>query len=99
MDGLARLVSLAREAGGWATLRVQPPREGRRWIVEKGSVALDGISLTVARCNPDWFEVAVIPETMRASTLHLRRPGERLTIEYDILARYAAGAAGHPAER
>ena len=98
VDGVAQLVSLAREAGGWAVARVRAPREGRRWIIEKGSVALDGISLTVARCTGDWFEVAVIPETMRSSTLHLRRPGDRLTIEYDILARYAAGAAGHHAE-
>jgi riboflavin synthase len=91
VDGIARLVAI-REAGRSWTYRFAVPAGLSRYVVEKGSVALDGVSLTVARRGPREFEVAVIPETRRRTTLARRRPGEPVNFEADVIARY--GMAG-----
>lgn len=99
VDALARVVACETHPDGGATLRAELPEDGRGLVVEKGSIALDGISLTVARMGPDWIEVAVIPATWRSTTLRNRRVGDRLTVEYDILGKYAVSGraqAGHP---
>ena len=93
VDALARLQAVRRSAGD-VRLRFALPAGGERVIAEKGSVALDGVSLTVARVGRGWFEVAVIPETLARTTLGSRRPGDLLAVEYDVLARYAQRAAG-----
>ena len=59
-----------------------------RYIVEKGSVAVDGVSLTVNRCEKDRFYVNIIPQTAGTTTLQFRKPGDALNIETDILAKY-----------
>lgn len=92
-DGELRLVGLRRRAGGWVEARVELPSAARRWIVEKGSVALNGVSLTVSRVGGSWFEVALIPATLAATTLGAIRPGDRVVVEFDILAKYASQAA------
>lgn len=89
VDGLVRVLACDRHRDGGATLRLELPHEGREFVVEKGSIALDGISLTVARQGDDWFEVAVIPTTWQATTLPNRRVGDALTVEFDILGKYA----------
>lgn len=81
-------IRAVRDAGGSWTFRFGIPRGLARFVVEKGSVALDGISLTVARRHPREFDVAVIPETRRRTTLGLRRTGERVNFEADVFARY-----------
>jgi riboflavin synthase len=87
VDGVGQLVQVRREGeAGW--IRVSVPKEIRRYLVEKGSVAIDGISLTVARLQGDTFEVAVIPETWKRTTLADARPGARVNLEADILAKY-----------
>jgi riboflavin synthase len=58
------------------------------FIAEKGSVALDGISLTVARCADDFFDVALIPQTLMATTMNRKKTGDEINIECDVLARY-----------
>lgn len=63
----------------------------RELVVPKGSVALDGISLTVADCAGDWLEVELIPETLDRTTAGLWRPGARLNLELDLLGKYVAG--------
>lgn len=88
-DGLARLLAVRRHEGGWVTLRVDLPVNGRRWVLEKGSIALDGVSLTIAKLGASWFEVALIPQTLAATTLAQRRAGEPLIVEYDLFAKYA----------
>ncbi|MGB8519586.1 MAG: hypothetical protein WCD38_05425, partial [Candidatus Tumulicola sp.] len=60
-------------------------------IVEKAFVAIDGVSLTVAAAGDDWFEVAVIPETLARTTLGERASGGMVNLEIDPIARYAAG--------
>lgn len=67
---------------------MEAPEDLLRYVVEKGSIALDGISLTVASCDESGFTVAVIPHTLSVTTLHLRRPGDRVNLEADIIAKY-----------
>jgi riboflavin synthase len=69
-------------------LRVRVPPHLARYMVEKGSVAVDGCSLTVVGVQSDTFEVAVIPHTAEVTTLGRRRVGERVNVEVDVLAKY-----------
>jgi riboflavin synthase len=70
------------------TLRVPAPLA--RFIATKGSVALDGVSLTVNSVEQDQFSVLIIPHTLAVTTLGATRPGDTLNIEVDLMARYAA---------
>ncbi|MEY3690556.1 MAG: hypothetical protein RJB57_211, partial [Actinomycetota bacterium] len=69
-------------------LVIRVPRELMRYMVEKGSCTIDGISLTVFNLTDDSFEVAVIPHTTEVTTLGVRRPGDRVNIEVDVLAKH-----------
>ncbi len=71
-------------------LEIVIPRPLGRYVVEKGSVAVDGISLTVNRCGEDWFELLIIPHTLAKTTLGVKRVGEQVNVECDILAKYVA---------
>jgi riboflavin synthase len=71
-------------------LRVEHEPDGSRFVVEKGSIAIDGVSLTVTRCGSGWFEVMLIPHTLSVTTLGRRRAGDFVHLEYDILAKYVA---------
>lgn len=83
--------------GNW-WMEFRAPRELDRYLVFKGSVALDGISLTIASAREDVIAVSVIPHTWKMTNLHERRRGDRINIECDILAKYVekqlAGRAG-----
>jgi riboflavin synthase len=85
---------LARTPGeGWETFRFSVPAGLARYLAEKGSIAVDGVSLTVAAvgCEPDggdWFEVGLIPETLRATALAERAIGDDVNLEVDVLAKY-----------
>lgn len=91
VDGLCRIAAVRKESSGGATLSVVLGREAEGLVASKGSIALDGVSLTVARLRGSTCELAVIPETWKRTTLSMRRPGDFLTVEYDVLARYARG--------
>ena len=69
-------------------LRVRTPPELARYVVEKGSITVDGCSLTVVAAEDDAFTVAVIPHTAEVTTLGRRRAGERVNLEVDVLAKY-----------
>jgi riboflavin synthase len=82
-------------AGAWETVRVTIPPELARYVIQKGSVAVDGISLTVSAVGENggaagdpWFEVSLIPETLRRTTLGRRQPGEPVNLEVDMIAKY-----------
>jgi riboflavin synthase len=92
VDGICRILSIRRSGNSWE-YRFAIPRGFGRLIAGKGSVALDGVSLTVASQRGSVFAVAVIPETFRRTTLGSRRPGEAVNFEADIFARYSRGAA------
>jgi riboflavin synthase len=82
---------LQRTAGSaWETVRFGLPAALARFVAEKGSIAVDGVSLTVTAVGPDWFEVGLIPQTLRATTLGDRPPGASVNLEVDVLAKYVA---------
>ena len=91
---------VSAEPDGFARrLRVRLPEELLPYVVERGSIAVEGVSLTVAGLDAEELSVAVIPETWQATTLSRRRPGDFLNVEVDILAKYVErllGAAGAP---
>jgi len=87
VDAAARV----REAGardGDYVLTIGHAREARPLVVEKGSITIDGVSLTVTGCGPEWLEVMLIPHTLDATTLGRLSPGDDVNLEYDILAKY-----------
>jgi len=86
IDGTAEVVEV-RPGEAWRVLRFAIDPQHARLVVDKGSVALDGVSLTVSAVGDDWFEVSLIPETLAATTLGDRVVGDRVNLETDILAR------------
>ena len=92
VDGLARLVRVVRAGNSWTYAFSVPPNL-RRYVVTKGSVALEGVSLTVAARRRGGFDVAVIPETRRRTTLGSAVPGDALHFEADVFARYGRRGA------
>ncbi len=86
IDGVGAVTRVDREQGEWL-LRVEPPAELLEFIVEKGSIALDGVSLTVARLGDSWFEIALIPTTIRMTNLGKTEPGCRVNLETDYVAK------------
>ena len=93
VDGRTPVTRLERDGGFW-TLGARLDPAWSRYVVEKGSIALDGISLTVASLGEEELAVAVIPETYRATTLARRRPGDLLNVEVDVLAKYVERLLG-----
>ena len=81
-----------REDGAGARLRLDLPAAFAPLVAAQGSVALDGVSLTVAARNADAFEVMLIPETLRVTTLGARSTGDALNLEVDLIGRYVAAA-------
>jgi riboflavin synthase len=75
-------------------LRIQLPIELLRYVVEKGSITVDGTSLTVAAVHPDGFSVAVIPHTTEVTTLGLKGPGDPVNLELDVIAKYVESLLG-----
>ncbi len=87
VDGLGRIRSVRRLAES-AEIDVEPPPALERYLVEKGSIAVDGISLTVARLEPHLFSVALIPHTLEVTNLGAIRSGDRVNLEADVIAKY-----------
>lgn len=89
VDAHTQLLSI-RPEGTFQRWRLAIPSALSREIAAKGSVTLDGVSLTVSTLGADWFEVALIPETLAATTLGALSSGARLHLETDVLAKYVA---------
>jgi len=91
VDGTGAIASRS-SAGGWDVVRVSVPAELSRYVVEKGSVAIDGVSLTVSALSPPgddaWLEVSLIPETLQRTTLGTKQPGDVVNLEVDMIAKY-----------
>ena len=87
VDATGRVRSLVRE-GDDVRLYVECERAFAELLVDKGSVTIDGVSLTVVRAEEAGFDVALIPHTLEATTLGRRRPGERVNLEADVLGKY-----------
>lgn len=92
VDGTARVLSTAQN-GDWRVIRFRLDAAHAPLVVDKGSIAIDGVSLTVSAVGDDWCEVSLIPETLVATTLGRLEPGALVNIETDILARHVARLA------
>lgn len=87
VDCLATVLERRETAGNWI-FHFQLAKEWQRYVVGKGSITIDGISLTVNEVNADGFSVNIIPHTGQQTTLALRRPGDTVNIETDIIGKY-----------
>lgn len=87
IDGMGRIVSMRKE-GNAVWVRITAARQILKLIVEKGSIAIDGISLTVARVSEEDFEVSIIPHTGNETVLLAKKPGDPVNLENDILGKY-----------
>ena len=98
VDGVGAIVG--RVPGEhWEVVRIALPADLARYVVEKGSIAVDGVSLTVSAVSPadipePWFEVSLIPTTLRETTLGSRAPGEPVNLEVDVIAKYVERLLG-----
>jgi riboflavin synthase len=84
VDGLGRIAAAGDDGRVW----VEAPPEILRYCVEKGSIAVDGVSLTIAGLREGAFEVALIPHTLEVTTLGALEPGDEVNLEVDVLAKY-----------
>lgn len=91
-DGVGEVVERRPEPDGGARVRVRVPDDVSRFVVEKGSIALDGVSLTVAGTDGSVIDVALIPHTLVATTMGALEPGDPVNVEVDVVAKYVAAA-------
>lgn len=97
VDAVGKIVSVSPERTQ-VTVAVRFPPELARFIAPKGSVAVDGISLTVGAVKGGAFEIYIIPHSLERTTLSRKRAGDAVNLEADVLARYVANAMKYPAE-
>ncbi|MCL1999928.1 MAG: riboflavin synthase [Planctomycetes bacterium] len=90
IDVLAKIIAIDAANPESRVMKIALPGTIRRLVAEKGSIAVDGISLTVMEAEDDWFTVAIIPHSLRNSTLAYNKVGDSVNLEADILARYTA---------
>ncbi len=88
VDGVGEVAGFERTADGGAWIRVRAPGEIARYLVEKGSVCVDGVSLTIAERDGDTFGVALIPHTLEVTTLGSAEVGDPVNLEVDVIAKY-----------
>ena len=88
VDGVGHVTRVELDGSGGARVSIRLPGELSRYIVERGSIAIDGVSLTIAAVDDDEITVALIPHTLAVTTLGLATPGRRLNVEADVIARY-----------
>ena len=93
VDGALRVARVERRSGDFR-LRIELPPELRRFVAEKGSISIDGVSLTVASVASSAFEVALVPATLERTDLGNLRAGDRVNVEVDVLARYLESLTG-----
>jgi riboflavin synthase len=92
-DGTATIISRDPQES-WDVVRIGLPADLARYVVHKGSITVDGISLTVSGITDDWFEVSLIPETLKRTTLGLKQPGAEVNLEVDVIAKYVEKLIG-----
>lgn len=99
VDGVGEIADRRAEAegNGGVVLRIRPPEGSERYVVEKGSIAVDGVSLTVAGVDDVAFAVALVPHTLAVTTLGRREPGDRVNVEVDVVAKYVERLMGRSA--
>jgi len=94
VDGVGEVVSRT-PSEHWEVVEVTMPPELSRYLVDKGSITVDGVSLTVVEAGEDRFTVSLIPETLARTTLGSRQPGDRVNLEVDVLAKHVERLLEH----
>ena len=92
-DGTGTIQSRVSHAD-WDVVRVSLPASLARYVVYKGSITVDGVSLTVSGIDDDWFEISLIPETLKRTTLGTKQPGDEVNLEVDVIAKYVEKLTG-----
>ena len=87
VDGVGTVVSRT-PSEHWEVVEIAMPTPLARYLVDKGSITVDGVSLTVVEAGSDRFTVSLIPETLARTTLGTRQPGDRVNLEVDVIAKY-----------
>ena len=87
VDGMGQIIS-REKSENWDVVTIEPPKDLLKYIVEKGSITVDGTSLTVASVNEKVFTVSLIPETLTKTTLGLVQSGDKVNLEVDVMAKY-----------
>jgi riboflavin synthase len=93
VDARGEFVSAIDHGGSW-TVRIKYPADIARYLVFKGSVAVEGISLTIANLANDYFEIAIIPKTWEVTNFSQLRPGDAVNLEVDVIAKYVERILG-----
>ncbi len=88
VDAVGEVTAVELDDAGGALLSVRVPRELLRYVVEKGSITVDGVSLTVAALDEDGITIALIPHTLAVTTLGTSKPGDPVNLEADVIAKY-----------
>ncbi|KPC83521.1 MULTISPECIES: riboflavin synthase [Streptomyces] len=96
VDGTGRIVE-RRVSENWEIVKISLPDGLTRYVVEKGSITVDGVSLTVVEAGRDYFTISLIPTTLALTTLGLKEPGDPVNLEVDVLAKYVERLLGHGA--
>jgi len=92
VDGVGEVTGTVGDEDGGVRMSISVPKDLRRYVVEKGSITVDGVSLTIAAIERDGVTVALIPHTLAVTTLGSTEPGDRVNLEVDVIARYVERA-------
>ena len=95
VDARGEFISAIDHEGSW-TVRISYPPEIARYLVFKGSVAVEGISLTIANLAAEYFEIAIIPKTWEVTNFSQLKPGDAVNLEVDVIAKYVERILAHP---
>ncbi|MFE3592180.1 riboflavin synthase [Streptomyces niveus] len=87
VDGTGSVVE-RKASENWEIVKISLPADLTRYVVEKGSITVDGVSLTVVDAGPDYFTISLIPTTLALTTLGIKQPGDPVNLEVDVIAKY-----------
>ncbi|WP_371530316.1 riboflavin synthase [Streptomyces sp. NBC_01283] len=93
VDGTGEIVD-RKPSENWEIVKISLPAELSRYVVEKGSITVDGVSLTVVDAGPDYFTISLIPTTLALTTLGIKQPGDPVNLEVDVIAKYVERMLG-----
>ncbi|MGQ4490646.1 riboflavin synthase [Streptomyces sp. SAS_281] len=93
VDGTGRILE-RRPSENWEIVKISLPDALTRYVVEKGSITVDGVSLTVVDAGPDYFTISLIPTTLALTTLGIKGPGDPVNLEVDVIAKYVERLLG-----
>ncbi|MFJ6835331.1 riboflavin synthase [Streptomyces sp. NPDC091209] len=98
VDGTGAVIE-RKPSDNWEIVKISLPADLSRYVVEKGSITVDGISLTVVDAGPDYFTVSLIPTTLDLTTLGRKQPGDPVNLEVDVIAKYVERLLGARGEQ